>query len=67
MVTWVDKASVNQGDLTEKNDELVKNRNKWLYRRNKREKSEWYFFRIFLKQLRCPCIRPVTVPMFYEE
>jgi hypothetical protein len=67
MVTWVDKASVNQGDLTEKNDELVKNRNKWLYRRNKREKSEWYFFRIFLKQLRCPGIRPVTVPMFYEQ
>jgi len=31
MVTWADKARVNQAKKTGKNDELVKNRNKWLY------------------------------------
>jgi hypothetical protein len=29
MVTWADKARVNQAKMTGKNDELVKKRNKW--------------------------------------
>lgn len=35
MVTSVGKASVNQAKKTEKNDELAKNRSKWLYYKNK--------------------------------
>jgi hypothetical protein len=65
MVTWVGKARVNQSKMTAKNDELAKNRNKWLCCKNKGAKLEWYFFRIFLKRLRCPGTRPAVAPMFF--
>jgi hypothetical protein len=67
MVTWVGKASVNQAKKTGKNDELVKNRNKWLCRENEPEKPKWYYFMMFLKPRTCPGILSKAVPMFFEE